>query len=311
MRVSIIGLEHLGVVTAACAANHHDIKIWDGRPEIISLLLRGLKTWPHEEPGINSGFIANLVAHNLASILDQAVEGAEIIWVTYDTPVSDDEMPNYVWVSDRIQEIFPLLKLGQILLISSQVCCGFTEMIQTALYKTGVNVGVYCSPENIRRGRALETFCHQKRILVGASDDVMSVDDSEKITALLTPFCEKVMWLPARVAEMSKHVLNAFLAMTIAFTNEVGTLCELYDVSPAHIQQALISEGRIGIGLPLRYGEPYSGGTLGRDVETLNFLTRAKTRYLPLLKTINASNDLHKVRCEQKPTTDIEAASAD
>ena len=116
---------------------------------------------------------------------------------------------------------------------------------------------------------------------------------------MFAAFALQVIWMHANTAEMAKHVLNGFLAITIAFANEVGTLCEMFGVDPADVSKSLLTEGRIGA-LPLRYGEPYSGGTLSRDVETLVSLARTQNRYLPLFQTINPSNELHKVRYEVK-----------
>lgn len=302
MKVSIIGLGHLGVVTAACVSNHQDIKLWDSRPEILEKLRKGEKPWTHEEFGLHSGFIENMAMHNLAPTLHYVVELAEIVWITYDTPVNERSEADFAWISDRIEEVIPHLASGQILLISSQIPAGFTQMIHDRLRerRPELDVKVYCSPENIRRGRALETFCHQKRVLIGVpgQPSTESSPAVSKLDELFAPFAEKVEWMSSNAAEMSKHVLNAFLAVTIAFANEVGTLCKIWDVDPRDIERGLVSEGRLGIGLPLRYGEPYSGGTLSRDVTTLVALAKERAKYLPLLETINPSNELHKVRYE-------------
>lgn len=302
MRVSIIGLGHLGAVTTTCVANQHDIKIWDSRPEIRTLLLEGKKTWPHDEPGLEGSFISKLAYHNLAPSLQEAVELAEIVWITYDTPVDERSVADFAWLFDRIEEVIPHLVPGQILLISSQIPAGFTQMVQERVRerRPDLDVKVYCSPENIRRGRALETFCHQKRVLIGVPGEPSTESSPAvaKIDSLFAPFCDKVEWMSSNAAEMSKHVLNAFLAVTIAFANEMGTLCRLWNVDPRDIERSLMSEGRLGIGLPLRYGEPYSGGTLSRDVTTLVALAKEKEKHLPLLQTINPSNELHKVRYE-------------
>ena len=298
MKIAIIGLEHLGVVTSACVAYHHDVKAWDTRPEVIERLQRGEKTWAHDEPGIDRSFINRLTAHHLAASLEDAVKDAEIVWITYDTPVDSSNQGYFQWVFDHIEEVIPHLVSGQILLLSSQVRCGFTRTVQERLEerRPELNVRVYYSPENIRRGRGLETFCHQKRVLVGAP--WKNFPSSTKLDLLFGSFAEKVEWMSSEAAEMSKHVLNAFLAVTICFANEVGTLCQMYGVDPHDIENALKDEGRIGPGLPLRYGEPYSGGTLSRDVRILVDLARERDRYLPLLETIAPSNELHTVRCE-------------
>ena len=300
MKIAIIGLEHLGVVTTACVAYHHDVKAWDTRPEIIERLQRGEKTWAHEEPGVDRSFIDRLTAHHLAGSLEDAIDDAEIVWITYDTPLDSFHQGYFQWVMDRIEQVFPHLVSGQILLISSQLRCGLTRTVKERLEerRPGLAVNVYYSPENIRRGRGLETFCRQKRVLIGATQETMPEEEVTDLVTLFERYTEKMEWLSAEAAEMSKHVLNTFLALVISFANEVGTLCQMYGVDPHDIENALKDEGRIGPGLPLRYGKPYSGGTLSRDVRILVDLARERDRYLPLLETIAPSNELHTVRCE-------------
>ena len=50
--------------------------------------------------------------------------------------------------------------------------------------------------------------------------------DQRKILELLRPFTDRVQWMSVESAEMTKHALNAFLATSVAFINEVATICE-------------------------------------------------------------------------------------
>ena len=118
--------------------------------------------------------------------------------------------------------------------------------------------------------------------------------DRRRLAPLLAPFSENVEWMGVESAEMTKHALNSFLAMSIAFINEVSTICEAVGADAAEVSRGLMSERRIGPGAYLRAGDAFAGGTLARDVAFLR--ERAEPAALPshLLSAVVRSNDAHK-----------------
>ncbi len=95
-------------------------------------------------------------------------------------------------------------------------------------------------------------------------------------------------------AEMTKHALNAFLATSVTFINEVARLCEVLGADAKEVERGLKSEGRIGPRAYLAPGAAFAGGTLARD---LRFLVDFGQRYdvtTPLFAGVLASNDAHK-----------------
>ena len=77
------------------------------------------------------------------------------------------------------------------------------------------------SPENLRLGRAIAVFSRPDRVIVG----LQSPADRAKVSALLAPFTDKIVWMGLESAEMTKHAINAFLATSVVFMNEVATIC--------------------------------------------------------------------------------------
>jgi UDPglucose 6-dehydrogenase len=75
-----------------------------------------------------------------------------------------------------------------------------------------------------------------------------------------------------RSAEMSKHALNAYLATSISFANEIGNLCDAVGADMLKVAEALRLDSRIGAKAPLNPGLGFSGGTLARDVKVLQKL---------------------------------------
>jgi UDPglucose 6-dehydrogenase len=95
-------------------------------------------------------------------------------------------------------------------------------------------------------------------------------------------------------AEMVKHALNSFLALSITFINEIARLCEYVGADAKEVAAGLKSEPRIGPRAYLGPGGPFAGGTLARDVVSLTRLGLANGETLSVIPAIKQSNDLHR-----------------
>jgi UDPglucose 6-dehydrogenase len=103
-----------------------------------------------------------------------------------------------------------------------------------------------------------------------------------------------VLFLRTESAEMVKHALNSFLALSITFINEIARLCERVGADAKEVSAGLKSEPRIGPRAYLSPGGPFAGGTLARDVVTLTRLGAESGGGLSLIPAIKQSNDLHR-----------------
>jgi UDPglucose 6-dehydrogenase len=95
-------------------------------------------------------------------------------------------------------------------------------------------------------------------------------------------------------AEMTKHALNAFLATSVVFINELAVLCEHVGANANEVEQGLKSEVRIGKKAYLRPGSAFDGGTLARD---LTYLVEKEIEYnlsSIFFSSILQSNESHK-----------------
>jgi UDPglucose 6-dehydrogenase len=111
---------------------------------------------------------------------------------------------------------------------------------------------------------------------------------------LFAPFTPKVLFMRTESAEMVKHALNAFLALSITFINEVARLCEHTGADAKEVSAGLKSEARIGPKAYLGPGGPFAGGTLARDVVTLTQLAEANGEKISVIPAIKQSNDQHR-----------------
>ena len=147
-----------------------------------------------------------------------------------------------------------------------------------------------CSPENLRLGKAIDSFEKAERVIVGTRDDAKKA----VIEQLFAPFTSQILFMRTESAEMVKHALNSFLALSITFINEVARLCEHTGADAKEVAAGLKSEPRIGPKAYLGPGGPFAGGTLARDVVTLTKLAEAKGEKISVIPAIKQSNDLHR-----------------
>ena len=291
MKVAVLGLWHLGTVTAACVAGAGVPTVGiDDDADVIAKLGNGEP--PLYEPGLADLVGEGIASGRLSFATDAAkLADAEIVWVCHDTPVDDDDRADVDAVVGRTEAAFPYLKDGAVVLVSAQLPVGTVARLEKsfAAKAGGRQVDFACSPENLRLGRALEIFRNPGRIVVG----IRYERARGKLAPLLERFCRNLLWMSIESAEMVKHSLNAFLAVSITFTNELATIAERVGASASDIEQALRSDPRIGANAYVKGGPAFAGGTLARDVQFLSDIAEQEQLQTPLIGSIVASNRAH------------------
>lgn len=289
MHIAVYGLWHLGCVTAACAAAAGNrVVALDVDERVVGGLRRG-------EPQINEPGLRELIATEVdakrlsfTTEASSALADTELLWVTFDTPVNEHDEADVEFVRQRLDQVAPHVRPGTAVLISSQVPVGFTRGLANSEWGTKLHFAY--SPENLRLGKAIEVFRNPERVIIGTSDDSIR----PKLRELFAPFTSRIEWMSLESAEMTKHAINAFLATSVTFANELARLCENVGADAKEVERGLKSEGRIGPKAYLSPGSAFSGGTLARD---LRFLAAFGRRYgvaTPLLDGVLASNEGHK-----------------
>jgi UDPglucose 6-dehydrogenase len=292
MKICVFGLWHLGCVTAACAAQRFPTIGLDPDPTVIAELQAGRP--PLLEPGLEDLIREGHASGHLRFTNDarDALAEADIVWVAFDTPVDEEDRADIGFVEFQIASLFPHLREGSMVLISSQMPVGTTRRIETSYRESFPHKDVHFaySPENLRLGKALDVFRNPGRIVIGTRAD----QDRERLGQLFAPFCDNLIWMSIESAEMTKHALNAFLANSIAFINEIAAVCEGVGADAKQVEKGLKSDERIGPRAYLGAGGPFAGGTLARDISFLTSAASSLDLPVPLLESVKLSNDLHK-----------------
>jgi UDPglucose 6-dehydrogenase len=178
------------------------------------------------------------------------------------------------------------LRPGAVVIVSSQLPVGSVARLEALR----PDVRFAASPENLRLGKAIAVFSDPDRVIVGVRDDATKA----VITELLAPITAKIEWMSVESAEMTKHAINAFLALSVTFANELASVCERVGADAKQVERGLKTESRIGPKAYLAPGGAFAGGTLARDVAFLTAIGGDHGLALPLLSGVRPSNEAHK-----------------
>jgi UDPglucose 6-dehydrogenase len=293
MKVAVLGLWHLGSVTAACSADAgHLVVGYDPDVEVVTNLGEGRP--PVAEPGLAELVRSNVHGRRLhfTSDLSEAVSTADVVWICFDTPVNDQDEADVDLVIDHVAASFKSLPHDAVVLTSSQLPVGSVKRIEGlwARVSGGRRVSFACSPENLRLGKAIPVFKEPDRVVIGVRDERARA----RLTELFAPITSKIEWMTVESAEMTKHAINAFLATSVSFINELATLCEVTGADARQVERGLKTEKRIGPYAYLAPGGAVAGGTLARDVKFLQSIGDAADRPTPLFDGLVASNTSHR-----------------
>ena len=298
MKICVFGLWHLGSVIATSLADlGNSVVGLDFNEEVIEKLQNA--NAPVSESGLNKLILDNLERKTLTFTNDPrfALQDAEILWIAFDTPVDEKDIADVSYIEKKFEIVAPFINNEMKIIISSQVPVGFTRYLQNQFYKKNPGKKVYFaySPENLRLGKALKTFLKPDRIVIGTNSD-----EKELFLPVFSLISDRLEWMSIESAEMTKHAINAFLATSICFANEVATLCECLGADAKDVERGLKTEERIGQKAYLNPGNAFSGGTLARDVRFLQTMGKENFLTLHLINSVLESNDLHKTWIRRK-----------
>ncbi len=294
MKVHVQGLWHLGLVTSACLAElGHDVIAFDYDTDLISDL-NNLKL-PVQEPGLNDLVSSALSNQNLSfsSSLDTSSDPGYVIWIAYDTPVDHNDVANCQFVLDNICRTIDDLDSDCLFIVSSQLPVGSISFLESYVLEQVIpyRVSFACIPENLRLGKALHTFLHPDRIVVGFRNS----EDKAILSKLLSPIDTDIIFMSVESAEMVKHSINGFLALSIAYGNEIATLSQKVGASPEEVSLGMMSDHRIGHKAYLKPGSAFAGGTLARDIGFMTNLSSNNDLDSHLIRNVSTSNNSHKL----------------
>jgi UDPglucose 6-dehydrogenase len=268
MKIGVAGLWHLGVMYAVGFAKlGHLVIAYDPNADSISGLKIGdLLVF---EPKLSEMLLENLKSGNLKFTSDESdLEEVELLVLAYDTPIDEEDNADVDFVISEFRRIAEHLNSDAHILVSSQLPVGSSDLIQEIQKKLGRKGNVIVQPENLRLGKAIDSFFSPGRIVAGTQDGKLDQFVIDAFNGIEAP----IIWMHRRSAEVTKHALNTFLATSVTFMGELSEICEKVGADAKEVEIGLKSDPRIGTRAYLSPGLGFAGGTLGRDVRKLSKL---------------------------------------
>jgi len=268
MKIGVGGLWHLGVTYAVGFAElGHEVIAYDPNASAISEFQSGeLRVF---EPGLKEMLSENIEQKRLRFSHNEADLGnVELFVLAYDTPVDEQDNADVEFVISEFRRISKYLAPETHIMITSQLPVGTCRVIKTILDDLHYSGRVIVQPENLRLGKALDSFIHPDRIIAGTFD---GHSDSVVINAF-KGIDAPIVWMHSKSAEVTKHALNAFLATSVTFMGELSEICEYVGADAKEVEIGLKTDSRIGKKAYLSPGLGFAGGTLARDVRKLSNL---------------------------------------
>lgn len=270
MNIAVAGTGYVGLSLAVLLSQHNEVHAVD----VIAEKVEKLKRW--ESPIVDAEiehFLSE--AHvgtrklNLTATTDGASAYRQADLIVIATPTNYDPQKNFFdtryveQVIDLVCEVNPKATM----VIKSTVPVGYTE----TLLETYHEAHFLFSPEFLREGHALYDNLHPSRIIVGMPDESMR-EEAERFSQLLAEGAEDdmvpVLIMHSTEAEAVKLFANTYLALRVAYFNELDTYCEARGLDTTSVVRGVSLEPRIGD----FYNNPsfgYGGYCLPKDTKQL------------------------------------------
>lgn len=303
MKISVIGLGYVGLVSAVCFSKlGHKVIGVDINEEKIATLMLGKNPLPIvnwlEEYLLGYPFEVYLGNHR------EAIMNSEISFVCIETPCKKDGSLNLMPLKKACREFGKIIKDKKyhLFVIRSTIFPGSLKILKKEIEKysnkiCGIDFDLTTNPEFLREKSAVEDFFDPSYIVVGADKEEVG----KKVMNCYDGVTAKKFIVDNDVSQMIKYVNNSWHATKIAFTNEIGDICEKAGVDGKEVMNLFCEDTKLNINKYYhRIGEPFGGHCLPKDTSVLQVNSKKLKLKSYLINSLMKSNEEHKKFYKEK-----------
>ena len=303
MKLVLVGTGYVGLVSGSCFAEFgYEVTCVDKDKSRILELKKG--KCPFFEPGIEELLSKHRDQTKLLSFtssLPEAMEGADIIFITVGTPskrLEEEADLSAVW--NVAKDIANNIKKYCLVVTKSTVPVGTTKEIKKIISKIvpKENFDVVSNPEFLREGSAINDFMRPDRIIIGT--------DNEKSTKIMKELYRPLYLLETPIitssiesSEIIKYASNSFLATKISFINQVADLCEAVGADVQEVAKGMGIDKRIGSKF-LNAGPGFGGSCFPKDVQAFTSSAKKQNINFSILDAVNSYNQDRPLEISKK-----------
>lgn len=301
MNIAVIGTGYVGLVQGVMLAEFGmHVTCMDVDEKKINNLKQGIV--PIYEPGLKEFLDKNLKSGRISFTTDieDTVKKANVIFIAVGTPPQDDGSADLRYVLAVANLIGKYINDYKVVVDKSTVPVGTGKLVKGVIEEKikarGVDyiIDIVSNPEFLREGKAVQDCLQPDRVVLGVETD-RSLVIMKKIYHALQVKQVPFMVTNIETAELIKYAANAFLAVKIAFINEISALAEKVGANTLDIAKGMGLDARIAPSF-LRCGPGYGGSCFPKDTKAIADIARKNGEQLLIIEAAIEANKYQKQR---------------